>query len=223
MVVFCDGYKRVHGLLLLGQPEALLGLLVGILPRLLRRSAHSGLVAISLARRRPWVGVWRCYRKWTDMTSKSRIGVGLPNRRALTILKIWCWIDSDWKGLRILTYYLPIWVCIALSICIYFAVGFYVFRQRNQLRNLSLSNPSHDATAGQRDSGEKVSFVATVIVRVLVHDIPEAYTWSSLGGIYPWSCYGQRKHRGHTSHDYNNPQHAAFVDYARCLLGFHEN
>lgn len=79
------------------------------------------------------------------------------HERKLTVFKIWCWIDSDWKNLRILTYYLPIWICIALSICIYFAVGFYVFRQRNQLRNLSLSNPSHDATAGQRNSGEKVS------------------------------------------------------------------
>ena len=73
-----------------------------------------------------------------------------------TASQIWCWIDKDWRNLRIYTYYLPIWVCIALSLCIYIAVGYYVFRQRNQLRNLSLSNPSRDTAAGPRDSGEKV-------------------------------------------------------------------
>ena len=72
------------------------------------------------------------------------------------VFKIWCWIDKDWRNLRIYTYYLPIWVCIAMSLCIYIAVGYYVFRQRNQLRNLSLSNPSRDTAAGPRDSGEKV-------------------------------------------------------------------
>ncbi|KAK8049654.1 g-protein coupled receptor [Apiospora phragmitis] len=57
---------------------------------------------------------------------------------------LWCWIDKDWSNLRIYTYYLPIWVCIVLSTCIYIAVGYYVFKQRNQLRNLSLSNPAGD-------------------------------------------------------------------------------
>ncbi|XXG93804.1 hypothetical protein Hte_000053 [Hypoxylon texense] len=68
---------------------------------------------------------------------------------------IWCWIDKDWSNLRIYTYYLPIWVCIILSTCIYIAVGYYVFKQRNQLRNLSLSNPARDPPT-RRDSGEKV-------------------------------------------------------------------
>ncbi|KAI0102924.1 hypothetical protein GGR51DRAFT_550194 [Nemania sp. FL0031] len=67
---------------------------------------------------------------------------------------IWCWIDKGWSSLRIYTYYLPIWVCIALSTFIYAAVGYYVFQQRNQLRNLSLSCPTHDP-GGARDSGEK--------------------------------------------------------------------
>ncbi|TRX97693.1 hypothetical protein FHL15_001448 [Xylaria flabelliformis] len=67
---------------------------------------------------------------------------------------IWCWIDRDWSDLRIYTYYLPIWVCIVLSSFIYVAVGYYVFKQRNQLRNLSLSNPTHDPPE-TRDSGEK--------------------------------------------------------------------
>ncbi|KAH6648623.1 hypothetical protein BKA67DRAFT_538645 [Truncatella angustata] len=48
---------------------------------------------------------------------------------------IWCWIDTEWSGLRIWTYYLPIW--------------------RNQLRNLSLSDPHNRDRAGTRDSAEK--------------------------------------------------------------------
>ncbi|KAI0482576.1 hypothetical protein GGR56DRAFT_685456 [Xylariaceae sp. FL0804] len=67
---------------------------------------------------------------------------------------IWCWIGQKSNNLRIYTYYLPIWVCIILSICIYIAVGYYVFKQRNQLRNLSLSNHSPDQPT-TRDSGEK--------------------------------------------------------------------
>ncbi|KAL1871936.1 hypothetical protein Daus18300_004572 [Diaporthe australafricana] len=57
---------------------------------------------------------------------------------------LWCWISSDWNALRIYSYYLPIWVCTVLSAVIYFAVGYHVFHQRNQLRNLSLSNQAKD-------------------------------------------------------------------------------
>ncbi|GAP83441.1 putative G-protein coupled receptor [Rosellinia necatrix] len=70
---------------------------------------------------------------------------------------IWCWIGKSSSDLRIYTYYLPIWVCIVLSSLIYVAVGYYVFKQRNQLRNLSLSNPHRDITEA-RDSGEKDLF-----------------------------------------------------------------
>ncbi|KAK8056182.1 G-protein coupled receptor [Apiospora rasikravindrae] len=77
-------------------------------------------------------------------------------------VQLWCWIDKDWSNLRIYTYYLPIWVCILLSTCIYIAVGYYVFKQRNQLRNLSLSNPAGDVPP-PRDSGEKSSRSHTAI------------------------------------------------------------
>ena len=60
--------------------------------------------------------------------------------------------------LRIYTYYLPIWVCITGSMLIYFAVGFYVFRQRNQLRNITLSNPEKNESYASdiRDCRERV-------------------------------------------------------------------
>jgi hypothetical protein len=72
--------------------------------------------------------------------------------------KLWCWIGDKWNALRIFTYYIPIWVCILLSTLIYFAVGYQVFHQRNQLRNLTLSNPAKDTSSSDvRESGERVS------------------------------------------------------------------
>lgn len=72
--------------------------------------------------------------------------------------QLWCWIGDKWSALRIFTYYLPIWVCILLSTIIYFAVGYQVFHQRNQLRNLTLSNPAKETSSSDdRESGEKVS------------------------------------------------------------------
>ncbi|KAG7141184.1 Cyclic AMP receptor-like protein A like [Verticillium longisporum] len=72
---------------------------------------------------------------------------------------LWCWINSDWSELRIYTYYLPIWICILCSILIYFAVGYHVFHQRNQLRNLTFSHikDANEVSMSEdnRDSAEK--------------------------------------------------------------------
>src|SRR3954466_1311355 len=93
-------------------------------------------------------------------------------------LKLWCWIGDSWNSLRIFTYYLPIWVCIMLSAIIYFAVGYQVFHQRNQLRNLTLSNPGKEAsTSDVRDSGDRVSppvFLTLKSVQVLRSPTPSA-------------------------------------------------
>ncbi|OAA53922.1 g-protein coupled receptor [Niveomyces insectorum RCEF 264] len=62
---------------------------------------------------------------------------------------LWCWIGDNWNALRIFTYYMPIWVCIFLSAVIYVAVGYHVFHLRNQLRNLSLSNPAKDISSSE--------------------------------------------------------------------------
>lgn len=76
--------------------------------------------------------------------------------------QLWCWIGSQWNALRIYSYYLPIWICSVLSAVIYFAVGYHVFHQRNQLRNLSLSTQGKDLTGDStdvRDSAEKVCYM----------------------------------------------------------------
>ncbi|ATY63429.1 family secretin [Cordyceps militaris] len=47
---------------------------------------------------------------------------------------LWCWIGPNWSLVRLYAYYIPIWVCIFLSIVIYIAVGHHVFQHRNRLR-----------------------------------------------------------------------------------------
>ncbi|KAG5990325.1 hypothetical protein E4U43_004308 [Claviceps pusilla] len=54
---------------------------------------------------------------------------------------LWCWISPSWSIVRLYAYYIPIWICIMLSIIIYIAVGLYVFRRRNQLRNFEDPEP----------------------------------------------------------------------------------
>ncbi|TGJ87176.1 hypothetical protein E0Z10_g1628 [Xylaria hypoxylon] len=88
---------------------------------------------------------------------------------------IWCWIDKDWSDLRIYTYYLPIWVCIVLSALIYVAVGYHVFKQRNQLRNLSLSNPTRDPPE-TRDSGEKDLFTNAAVMGTINREVLQVTT-----------------------------------------------
>ncbi|KAM5347889.1 hypothetical protein ACJ41O_007713 [Fusarium nematophilum] len=50
---------------------------------------------------------------------------------------LWCWIGTDWSLVRLYSYYIPIWVCILLSIVIYVAVGYHVFHHRNQLKHMA--------------------------------------------------------------------------------------
>ncbi|KAH7124852.1 G-protein coupled receptor [Dactylonectria estremocensis] len=72
---------------------------------------------------------------------------------------LWCWISNDWSALRIYTYYVPIWICIFFSAVIYFAIGYHIFHQRNQLRNLTFHYPSKEENYAShleyaRDSAE---------------------------------------------------------------------
>ncbi|KAI1435367.1 hypothetical protein GGR50DRAFT_694229 [Xylaria sp. CBS 124048] len=88
---------------------------------------------------------------------------------------IWCWIGKGWSDLRIYTYYLPIWVCIILTSLIYIGVGYYVFKQRNQLRNLSVSSPRRDPP-GTRDSGEKDLFGNAAVMGTTNRDVLQVTT-----------------------------------------------
>ncbi|KAK3355493.1 hypothetical protein B0H65DRAFT_544744 [Neurospora tetraspora] len=100
---------------------------------------------------------------------------GLPSIPAIVLLAhspattryygnatLWCWIADTWNPLRIYTYYLPIWSCIFLSGLVYFAVGYQVFHQRNQLRNLTFSNQGKNCSRSDHrehiELGEKHSY-----------------------------------------------------------------
>ncbi|CCC07904.1 unnamed protein product [Sordaria macrospora k-hell] len=100
---------------------------------------------------------------------------GLPSIPAIVLLAhspsnthyygnatLWCWIADTWNPLRIYTYYLPIWTCIFLSGLVYLAVGYQVFHQRNQLRNLTFSNQGKNCSGSDHrehiELGEKHSY-----------------------------------------------------------------
>ncbi|TPX16230.1 uncharacterized protein E0L32_004225 [Thyridium curvatum] len=69
-------------------------------------------------------------------------------------------------------YYIPIWMCIVLSAVIYMAVGYHVFHQRNQLRNLTLSNQGKSiSTSDVRDSAEKNLTASPSAYPTVTHDI----------------------------------------------------
>ncbi|KAK3395378.1 hypothetical protein B0T20DRAFT_33008 [Sordaria brevicollis] len=75
---------------------------------------------------------------------------------------LWCWIADTWNPLRIYTYYLPIWTCIFISGLVYLAVGYQVFHQRNQLRNLTFSNQGKNCSGSDHrehiELGEKHTY-----------------------------------------------------------------
>ncbi|KAJ9157888.1 G-protein coupled receptor [Pleurostoma richardsiae] len=89
---------------------------------------------------------------------------------------LWCWIDANWNSLRIYTYYLPIWVCIILSALIYLAVGYQVFHQRNQLRNLTLSAQGKEVISWEhaerpRESAEKTLTGQPAYYGTVTHEV----------------------------------------------------
>jgi hypothetical protein len=89
----------------------------------------------------------------------------LERNDELMLLQLWCWIRADWGLLQLYSYYIPIWVCIFLSIIIYMAVGYRVFHHRNRLRNMIFSSSNqHSRTVRTRrntsdaaDSAQEVS------------------------------------------------------------------
>lgn len=84
------------------------------------------------------------------------------SRDANFSLQLWCWIADTWNPLRIYTYYLPIWTCIFISGLVYLAVGYQVFHQRNQLRNLTFSNQGKNCSGSDHmehiELGEKHTY-----------------------------------------------------------------
>ncbi|KAL2208645.1 hypothetical protein CC79DRAFT_1355941 [Sarocladium strictum] len=123
---------------------------------------------------------------------------GGPFIIALSLLFIWCWVDKEWDEIRIYTYYMLIWICIAGSLLFYSMVGYHVFHTRNQLRSLS--------TSKNRDGGNMVevpkvalpplpsdAFYGTAITEIQV-------THSSIPLHYPTVSTPKRALGGNVSH-----------------------
>ncbi|KAJ4138162.1 hypothetical protein NW768_001980 [Fusarium equiseti] len=72
---------------------------------------------------------------------------------------IWCWVNRDWENIRIYTYYMLIWVCIAGSLIFYFMVGYHVFRSRNRLKSLSASKSREPAPLESSQGQRQVDFL----------------------------------------------------------------
>ena len=66
--------------------------------------------------------------------------------------QLWCWIGPNWSLLRLYAYYIPIWLCILLSIVAYVAVGYRVFHSRNQLLNIGVAE--HDDQKPSRSGSD---------------------------------------------------------------------
>ncbi|EGX96223.1 cAMP receptor-like protein, putative [Cordyceps militaris CM01] len=79
---------------------------------------------------------------------------------------IWCWVDRQWDDIRIYTYYMLIWICIAGSLLCYALVGYHVFRSRDRLRSLTAS--SRDPAVEMPRNDENTGSYATVVTEVQV-------------------------------------------------------
>ncbi|KAI8713312.1 hypothetical protein NCS52_01275000 [Fusarium sp. LHS14.1] len=50
---------------------------------------------------------------------------------------LWCWVSPEWDIWRIITFYGPIWVVIAITFFIYIRAGHTIYRKRRELDNFS--------------------------------------------------------------------------------------
>ncbi|KAL8749515.1 MAG: hypothetical protein Q9184_006776 [Pyrenodesmia sp. 2 TL-2023] len=48
--------------------------------------------------------------------------------------QLWCWVSNDWAFLRLVTFYVPAWICIVVSFTLYIMAGREIFRKRAELR-----------------------------------------------------------------------------------------
>ncbi|KAK4163337.1 hypothetical protein QBC43DRAFT_173797, partial [Cladorrhinum sp. PSN259] len=79
----------------------------------------------------------------------------------------WCWIKPEDSDLRVLAFFIPVWICIFGSLLIYIGVGIRVFRSRNRIRRFSWSGSTRHtistrpSTSGQDSTtGDRRSFLS---------------------------------------------------------------
>ncbi|KAH7149190.1 G-protein coupled receptor [Dactylonectria estremocensis] len=50
---------------------------------------------------------------------------------------LWCWISKEWEVWRVLTFYVPIWIIVLVTLGIYIRTGIDIYRTGTELRGLS--------------------------------------------------------------------------------------
>ncbi|KAL8710778.1 MAG: hypothetical protein Q9225_007238 [Loekoesia sp. 1 TL-2023] len=71
--------------------------------------------------------------------------------------QLWCWISGNWAFLRLVTFYVPAWICILVSFTLYIMAGREIFRKREELR--AFRQPSR-ASVEEPFSGSKTTEVS---------------------------------------------------------------
>ncbi|GAB0136947.1 hypothetical protein EsDP_00005231 [Epichloe bromicola] len=123
---------------------------------------------------------------------------GGPFSIALALLLIWCWVDAKWDAIRIYTYYLLVWICIAGSLICYVLVGYHVFRSRNRLRSFSATRSRHG------DRGQD-GYYGTVTTEVQIIRSAAAAAAADMASSPQKAHLGTEHHHHHHHHHHPSP------------------
>ncbi|KAJ9427427.1 hypothetical protein QL093DRAFT_2203669 [Fusarium oxysporum] len=74
---------------------------------------------------------------------------------------LWCWVSMEWDIWRIITFYGPVWVVIAVTFFIYIRAGSTIYRKRQELDDFSSTD--RDLTYG---AGDHLGTIKTTEVSV---------------------------------------------------------
>ncbi|KAJ4263146.1 hypothetical protein NW762_006768 [Fusarium torreyae] len=74
---------------------------------------------------------------------------------------LWCWVSQDWDIWRIITFYGPVWLVIAVTFFIYIRAGSTIYKKRRELDDFSSTD--RDLTYG---AGDNLGTIKTTEVSV---------------------------------------------------------
>ncbi|KAF4441862.1 G coupled receptor like [Fusarium acutatum] len=91
---------------------------------------------------------------------------------------LWCWVSMEWDIWRIITFYGPVWVVIAITFFIYIRAGSTIYRKRQELDDFSSTD--RDLTYG---AGDHLGTIKTTEVSVTTEVVtPNAIHLQPMGG-----------------------------------------
>ncbi|KAI9154896.1 Cyclic AMP receptor-like protein A [Paramyrothecium foliicola] len=98
--------------------------------------------------------------------------------RAYGNASLWCWIGREWSIWRIITFYAPVWLIVAMTFFIYLRAGHTIYRKRKELGDFRSSD--QDPTL----RSEVITTIKTTQVSVTVEPMnaSDAMELRSMGG-----------------------------------------